>query len=413
MSAVSLPLIRDGADGRLVTRPFAAITVATFAYFCAVGINLPVLPQYVKEGLGSTGLGVGIVLGCYSVAAVAVRPVLSWMGVRHGPRSMMRIGPAIAVVGYALCATNDVLLALVALRMVVGVAEALHFVGGATMINELSPPDRRAEAASYYSVAVFGGLGVGPLIGEALATRGLYHQAFLLAAGCALIAWVLGFGLPQSVGRPVAVGAAGSRRLIHPRAVGTGAVLALGIIGYTAWGAFITLQAKEVGMASAGLVFVVYSVLVLALRLTGARLPERVGLARCAAVALALDVVGLGLVAAWNSPVGVYAGTVVLAMGTSLLYPALQTMTVNSVPDEDRPAVVSTFTMFFEIGGAVGALTLGAVADIAGYRGTFATGAFVALLGLPVLWRLVVLPRRAVLLAPAMSGAPGPIVIYD
>ena len=407
------PLTHDGAKGRLVTRPFAAITVATFAYFCAVGINLPVLPQYVKDGLGSTGLGVGIVLGCYSVAAVAVRPVLSWMGARHGSRAMMRLGPAIAVVGYALCATNDVLLVLIALRMVVGVAEALHFVGGATMINELAPPDRRAEAASYYSVAVFGGLGVGPLIGEAMATRGRYHEAFLLAAGCALIAWVLGTGVPRSVGRPVAVGATVSRRLVHPGAVGTGAVLALGIIGYTAWGVFITLQAKEVGMTNAGLVFVVYSVLVLALRLVGARVPERVGLARCAAAALALDVVGLGLIAAWNSPVGVYAGTVVLALGTSLLYPALQTMTVNSVSDDERPAVVSTFTMFFEIGGAVGALTLGAVADIAGYRGTFAAGAFVALLGLPVLWRLVVLPRRASLLAARRSGAPSPIMICD
>ena len=38
-------------------------------------------------------------------------------------------------------------------------------------IADLSPPDRRAEAASYFSVAVFGGLGIGPIIGEAVLQR--------------------------------------------------------------------------------------------------------------------------------------------------------------------------------------------------------------------------------------------------
>ena len=351
---------------RLVTRPFVAVTFATFAFFCAVGINLPLLPQYVSDGLGASGLGVGIVIGAYSVAAVAVRPVLSWMADRYGPRTMMRLGPAVAVVGYALSATNDVLAVLVVLRMVVGVAEAFQFVGAATIVNGLAPPERRAEAASYYSVAVFGGLGVGPLVGEALTSGGRYHEAFLLAAGCCLIALAATSAVPRTLGRPGREDQPDepAAPLLHRGALATGTVLALGIFGFTAWAAFVTLQAEAVGLDNATLVFVVYSVLVLVVRVAGARLPERIGLGRCAAAALALDVLGLATLAVWASPAGVYAGTVVLGLGTSLLYPALQTITVNAVPERERSSAVSTFTMFFEIGGAAGALTLGVVADL-------------------------------------------------
>ena len=45
------------------------------------------------------------------------------------------------------------------------------FVGAATLVADLAPPERRAEAASYFSVAVFGGLGIGPIIGEAVLRR--------------------------------------------------------------------------------------------------------------------------------------------------------------------------------------------------------------------------------------------------
>ena len=42
------------------------------------------------------------------------------------------------------------------------------FVGAATSISDLAPPGRGAEAASYFSVAVFGGLGIGPVISESV-----------------------------------------------------------------------------------------------------------------------------------------------------------------------------------------------------------------------------------------------------
>jgi MFS family permease len=96
------------------------------------------------------------------------------------------------------------------------------------------------------------------------------------------------------------------------------------------------------------------------------------------------------LMSAWATPAGLFAGTAVLAFGMSFLYPALSTIAVNAVPAHERSRVVSTFTMFFEIGTACGGLLFGAVAELSGKRGGFLGGSVSAIVGLWVLWRVLI-----------------------
>jgi predicted MFS family arabinose efflux permease len=96
---------------------------------------------------------------------------------------------------------------------------------------------------------------------------------------------------------------------------------------------------------------------------------------------------------------GLLLGTIVLSVGISLNYPSLMALTLNSVPDDERPAVVPTFTAFFEVGTAAGGLALGPVADHAGYQAAFAAGGAAMFVGVAVLWFFVIVPRRIVLLA--------------
>ena len=67
-------------------------------------------------------------------------------------------------------------------------------------------------------------------------------------------------------------------------------------------------------------------------------------------------------------PVGVFASTVIVAIGISFNYPSLMAMVVDTVPEQERVRAISTFTMFFEIGTACGALVLGTVADLTSKR---------------------------------------------
>ena len=102
----------------------------------------------------------------FALTAIIARPFLGRLADRYGRRPLM-VGGAL-VAGVAGIASGHVteFWQLLFMRGFTGVGEAAVFVGAATLIADLSPRDRTAEGASYFSVAVFGGIGIGPLIGE-------------------------------------------------------------------------------------------------------------------------------------------------------------------------------------------------------------------------------------------------------
>jgi MFS family permease len=81
----------------------------------------------------------------------------------------------------------------------------------------------------------------------------------------------------------------------------------------------------------------------------------------------------------------VVAGTVVLAVGQALAFPALMTLAMRGVPVSERGSLVGTFTAFVEVSFGLGPVLLGFVAEGFGFRGAFLAAALVALGGLLLL----------------------------
>ena len=189
-------------SSRLVTKPFVAVTAATGAFFVYVGMLIPILPRFIEDELGAGELGVGLSIAAFAAAAIAVRPVIARLIDVRGRRQVMTAGALLAGVAGAASGLVGALAPLLVLRAIAGIGEAALFVAAATLISDLAPPARRAEAASYFSVAVFGGLGVGPIIGEAVLGSGdRYPQAFIVAAGFTVLAAAMSFAAPNRVDR--------------------------------------------------------------------------------------------------------------------------------------------------------------------------------------------------------------------
>ncbi len=69
-----------------------------------------------------------------------------------------------------------------------------------------------------------------------------------------------------------------------------------------------------------------------------------------------------------------WIAAVFMGLGVAFNYPSLMALTVNRASDRDRAMAVSSFTMFFEVGSAVGGLLLGAWAQIVGKQYGFLGG---------------------------------------
>jgi len=182
--------------------------------------------------------------------------------------------------------------------------------------------------------------------------------------------------------------------LVHRAAVAPGAVLALALVGLAGFNAFVPLYTDELHHGAEG-VFLCYGVLVLVVRIFGARLPDTMGAVRAGSLATMFAASGLALMAAWRGWFGLFAGTVLFSAGMSLCYPALLLLALQGVPDNERASVVGTFSSFFDLSQAVGALVCGATVALAGNRGAFATGAVLAVVALALL-RSGVDPRTRV-----------------
>jgi MFS family permease len=370
---------------RLITPRFALVVLVGLAYFFSLGMLLPVVPLFVEEGLGGGSVAVGVVVGTFSVGAVLLRPFAGRIGDRMGRRILV-IGGALTVgVAVALYPLAGSVAVLVPARVLGGIGEAAFFVGAGTMVTDLAPEARRGEAISYWSVAVYGGLAFGPALGEWLLAGDHYDRVWIVSSVLALLAGLLALGTretarPRPPGEPVP-----HQPLLHRAALGPGAVLFLGMVALAGFAGFVPLYVSDIGLDDSRNVFLLYGCLVLAVRIFGARVPDRIGPLWAGSLATGGIALGMVAMAAVARPPGLYAGTAALALGMSMLYPSMLMLALTGVPETERGSAVGTISSFFDLSQGVGAVLLGGVVALTGYRGAFLAAAVLALLGLALL----------------------------
>ena len=373
----------SGKEASLLTPRFAMVMLASFAYFSAMGVLLPTVPRFVENELGGGGLQVGIGVGSFAVSAALLRPWVGRVGDVRGRRALAVGGSAVVGVSIALYAFASSLPLLVLARLLTGAGEAAGFVGFATAAQDLAPDHRRGEAASYFSVALYGGLAFGPLVGETLAHHG-FTTVWLVGAALAGVAALCSLGIAK--GQTVAV--AVDRKFLQRDGIWPGVILLLGLIPFTAFSSFVPLYAEDIGLDNVGPVFLVYAGLVLLVRVLGARLPDRLGWQRGSTIALLAVTGGIWLLAAWGAVPSIYLAAIGLGVGMSLLYPALFTAVMAAAPEEERSHAVGTFSVFFDLSQGFGSAFVGLVVSLSSERGGFAAAGALAGVGLVVQYML-------------------------
>jgi MFS family permease len=392
---------------RLLSRQFLTVTTAGALYFISLGMVIPVIPKFVERELGGDTLRVGVAVGAFAVGAVLLRPFAGRLGDRYGRRVLVIVGAYVVAVSAALYLPADNLGLLVGARIVGGIGEAAFFVGAGTMIADLAPAERRGEAISYWSVAVYSGLAFGPFIGELVLDASDYATVWVVSALFAFAAGTLALMTRETLtgdAREAALANDGRQPLLNRSALAPGIVLFLGLCGLAGFTELVPLYVEDVGLADSSLIFLLYGCLILVVRIVGAKIPDRLGSRKAGSLALIGVAAGLAVVAAWASIPGLVIGTVIFAGGMSLMYPSMLTLALIDIDDAQRASVVGTVSTFFDLSQGLGALILGGAAAITSDRGGFFTGTLLALGGLALLWSGV---------DPRARRTPVPVHAYD
>ena len=368
---------------RLVTPTFTALLTACIWYFVSTGMMLVAVPVFVSDELGGGDWGVGAAMGVSGLAAAVLRVVAGPITDTKGRRWVMVFGSSLAGLSMLGLVVADSVSTVVLFRALTGVGEAAFFVGAATALQDIAPEGRRAEATSYFSAVVYASMALGPLLAEWLIERFSFEVTWLVGAVFCGIGAILALRAPQN-----RIPATGTRQfftrpILHPAAVRPGSVLMIGLLGFACFMTFAALWAREVGIAQAGNVFLLFAGTVLVLRLLMARLPDRLGARTTTTLALVFSALGLAVMATWRSPGGAYLGSAVLALGQSFLFPALFASVIQAAPEAERGQAVASFSISFDVAFGTGGFVAGAIAThFGGITSAFWFGAAACMLAL-------------------------------
>jgi MFS family permease len=311
--------------------------------------------------------------------------VVGWASDRFGRRPLLIGGGLMTVGALVFHLAASTLPLFVIARSLLGIAEAFFFVAAVAAISDLAPPERRGEAINYGSLAVYLGLAFGPFLGETILTWGGFDAVWLIAAGMAVMATVITLFVPETAPGALRQRATGERPprtpLIHPAGFLPGFLIMTGTWGMAGFFAFIPLYTTELGMGGAGPALALYALIVVTLRIIFAKLPDQVGAARLSGFALVGSALGLGILGLIESPLGVYLGTAVFAMGIAFLFPALVALAVARVDENERGTVVGTTTAFVDLSFGMSPAILGLAVGTIGFGGIFVVSAIIALGG--------------------------------
>jgi MFS family permease len=376
------------------TSHFLRAVVAMWWVFLSVGILIPLLPAYVASDPHAGGYRVGLAVLVLAVASVTIRPFAGRFLSVRAPGPLMLAGVTVGASSLLATALTDAYPVVVALRFVEGLCVGAFYTAAATWVVRETPSQQRARNLSYFSVPLFLGTAVGPVVGDWMIEHTGARSTWVAAAAAMLLALPACVGGRRSdLGVPVeqpqswlaaepAPSASGPvlPRLLSqafpPSARWPALVLSLTISGYAGFQSFVPLYGPTVGLQATGSVFLLYSGVVLVIRTLGAGTLDRLPPVQTVLVGTVFNVVGLAVVCAVPTRAALFVAAVCLALAVALSYTLLMKIALHGMPRSAQGSVVGAYSAAYDVGSGVGALVLGTLVSLVhGYRIAFLGGA--------------------------------------
>ena len=383
MSSVDQPL--QTVTSSAAARQIVPFSLAAFLGFLAIGIPLPVLPEFVSRQLGFGPILVGIVIGLQSFATLMTRQVAGRLCDTRGPKRTTLVGFLVASAA-GLCyltswlAAGQPMLALAVLlsgRLLMGLGESLFITALVTWSIARVGHAHAGRAMAWSGIAMYGALAVGAPIGTLVQPLGGFAAVTL----CVIL-------LPASGALLIAnwtdTPAEASPRTSFVKILGLiwapGLAMALASSGVGTIAAFLALRYQTQNWAGAGFALTGFGATYIAVRLLFGGLPDRVGGYRSALISLLIE--ALGLLAIWHaaSPVEAFCGAMLTGLGYSLVFPSLGIEAIRRVGAANRGLVLGAYLACFDLGLALAGPVAGVVAHGFDLPATFVAAAVAALL---------------------------------
>lgn len=166
------------------------LLLSVFIALLGIGIIIPVMPVFATE-LGANGLALGMIIAAFSVSRGLLQPVVGNLSDRLGRKGFLVTGLFIyGVVGLLIPQAGSII-NLLLIRAFQGVGSAMIVPIGMAYMSVLAPPGQEGRYQSYLNIAIFCGIGCGPVIGGIVSDLLGFESVFYVMAALSFGAFTL------------------------------------------------------------------------------------------------------------------------------------------------------------------------------------------------------------------------------
>ena len=371
---------------KLVTSSYCFILAANFLLYFGFWLLIPVLPFYLSEVFSAGNSTIGIILSCYTVAALCIRPFSGYFLDSFARKPLYLMAYFIFMTMFAGYIIAGSLTLFIMFRIIQGVSFGMVTVGGNTVVIDIMPSSRRGEGLGYYGLSNNIAMAVGPMSGLFLHDAGMsFTTIFCCSLGSCMAGFVCASLVKTPYKPPVRREPISLDRFILLKGIPAGISLLLLSIPYGMTTNYVAMYAKQIGInATTGFFFTFMAIGMAISRIFSGKIVDRGKITQVISAGLYLVVFSFFLLSAcvylisWNKLVCTivfFSVALLLGVGFGIMFPAYNTLFVNLAPNSQRGTATSTYLTSWDVGIGIGMLTGGYIAEVSTFDKAYLFGA--------------------------------------
>lgn len=371
---------------KLVTSSYCFILAANFLLYFGFWLLIPVLPFYLSEVFSAGNSTIGIILSCYTVAALCIRPFSGYFLDSFARKPLYLMAYFIFMTMFAGYIIAGSLTLFIMFRIIQGVSFGMVTVGGNTVVIDIMPSSRRGEGLGYYGLSNNIAMAVGPMSGLFLHDAGMsFTTIFCCSLGSCMAGFVCASLVKTPYKPPVRREPISLDRFILLKGIPAGISLLLLSIPYGMTINYVAMYAKQIGInATTGFFFTFMAIGMAISRIFSGKIVDRGKITQVISAGLYLVVFSFFLLSAcvylisWNNMVCTivfFSVALLLGVGFGIMFPAYNTLFVNLAPNSQRGTATSTYLTSWDVGIGIGMLTGGYIAEVSTFDKAYLFGA--------------------------------------
>ena len=378
---------------RLVTPSYCFILAANFLLYFGFWLLVPVLPFYLSEIFHASNSTIGIVLSCYTVSSLCIRPFSGYLLDTFSRKPLYLLAYFVFTLIFAGYMMAGLLTIFIIFRVIHGISFGMVTVGGNTVVIDIMPSSRRGEGLGYYGLANNIAMSIGPMFGLFLHSGGAsYTIIFSYALGSCVLGFLAACMVRTPYKAPVKRAPVSLDRFILLKGIPAGFSLLLLSIPYGMTTNYVAMYARQIGItAETGFFFTLMAVGMAISRLFSGKLVDKGMITEVITAGLYLVSIcyflltACGWLAEWDmtfTAILFFLISLLLGIGFGTMFPAYNTLFVNLAPNSQRGTATSTYLTSWDVGLGIGMLAGGYIAEISTFRMAYLYGAILTVISI-------------------------------